>query len=114
MVPAFWNYPEDWFGWGQPQPAGGEPPNHRTSAGPGSDEQLADQAVAALRRDPEVYARQLEIMVQNRVVILFGDVDSAHIRTAVGRCVWAVPGVFDVVNCLTVRGAALGLEDFPR
>jgi hypothetical protein len=111
----FWGYPDDF-------PAGGGPPDRdddrdngardwTPDIALGADERIADRAVVALRRDPQVYGRHLEIMVQNRVLILQGDVDSLHVRAAAGRRAWSVPGVLDIANELTVRGNAVGIEE---
>lgn len=71
-----------------------------------ADEQLVDRAAQALRCDPRVYGRLLHIMVQNRVVILVGEVGSPEARTAAASRAWSVPGVYDVCNRLTVSRIA--------
>jgi osmotically-inducible protein OsmY len=50
----------------------------------------------------EVRGRRLEVVVQNRVVILLGEVESEEVRLAAGVVAWAVPEVYDVCNRLTV------------
>ncbi|MEU4245692.1 BON domain-containing protein [Actinoplanes sp. NPDC026619] len=104
----FWNYPEEWFG------SGWSPGSDAGTSNLGTDEWIADRTVMALCRDPAVRGRRFEVLVQNRVIILNGDVGSTQARTAAGRRAWSVPGVFDVANCLTVRGGMAGLEDGPR
>jgi hypothetical protein len=79
----------------------------------GEDEWIADRAVVALSSIPRITGHVLEILVQNRVVILLGDVDSAEEKTDAGRRAWSVPGVFDVANCLTVRGSMAGSGESP-
>lgn len=66
------------------------------------DDRLAAQLADVLRCDPLVHGRHLEILVQNRVAILLGELDSTEARTAAGRRAWTVPGVHDVCNRLTV------------
>lgn len=73
--------------------------------GEDADEQLIDRVAQALRGDPLVYGRLLHVMVQNSVVILVGDVGdvgSPEAKAAAASRVWAVPGVYDVCNRLTV------------
>ncbi|GIF01244.1 BON domain-containing protein [Paractinoplanes rishiriensis] len=79
----------------------------------GEDEWIAERAVVALRRDPRVTGRRLEVLVQNRVIVLLGDVDSAEQRRDAGRRAWTVPAVFDVANCLTVRGTVVDFDGRP-
>ena len=113
----FWSCPEDWLG-AEWQPGSGDMADESVggTAVPevGADAWIADRAVVALGRDPAVRGHRLEILVQNRVVILLGDVDSTSTRSAAGRRAWKVPGVFDIANCLTVRGSIAGFEDGPR
>jgi len=52
--------------------------------------------------DPLVHGQGLEILVQNGVVILFGELGSAEAREAAGRRAWTVEGVVDVCNRSTV------------
>ncbi|MEU4690570.1 BON domain-containing protein [Actinoplanes sp. NPDC023714] len=70
------------------------------------DELLADRVAATLRSDPRIRGRRIELVVQNRVVILLGDVDTAEAGAAAGRAAWGVPGVFDVCNRLGVAGGS--------
>jgi len=67
-----------------------------------SDDWLATLVAEALQCDPFVYGRRLEILVQNRVAILIGELSSADAKAAAGRRAWAVPGVQDVCNRLTI------------
>jgi hypothetical protein len=67
-----------------------------------ADEWLAQQVADALRRDPLVRGTYLEIIVQNRVVVLRGKMDSPEAREAAGRRIWTLPGVADVSNQLIV------------
>lgn len=67
-----------------------------------ADEWLVGRAAEALATDPDVYGRRLEILVQNGVVILLGELESPQAREAAGRRVWTVEGVMDVCNRLTV------------
>jgi hypothetical protein len=71
-------------------------------AGHSADEWLAQEVADALRRDPLVRGTYLEIIVQNRVVVLRGKMDSLEAREAAGRRIWTLPGVADVSNQLTV------------
>jgi osmotically-inducible protein OsmY len=73
-------------------------------AGHSADEWLAQEAAGALRHDPLVRGTYLEIIVQNRVVVLRGDMDSPEAREAAGRRIWTLPGVADVSNQLSVAG----------
>jgi hypothetical protein len=67
-----------------------------------SDDRLAAQVAQALRCNPLVYGRHLEVMVQNRVAILIGELGSSDARAAADRRAWTVPGIQDVCNRLTV------------
>jgi osmotically-inducible protein OsmY len=67
-----------------------------------ADEWLVAMAAAALAGDPLIHGRHLEIMVQNGVVILLGELATAEARKAAARRAWAVDGVRDVCNRLTV------------
>jgi hypothetical protein len=73
-----------------------------------SDDRLATQVAQALRCDPLVYGRHLEVMVQNRVTILIGELGSVGARAAAGRQAWTIPGIRDVCNRLAVTSAAAG------
>lgn len=69
------------------------------------DDWLADRLSEALRRDPFVSGRRLEVLVQNQVAILLGELDSAEAREAARRRAWSIPGIQDVCNRLTVAGS---------
>ena len=79
------------------------------------DEMLADRAAAALRQDERIRGRRIELTVQNRVIILIGDVATAEASDAAGRLAWSVPGVHDVCNRLSVAGSnGPVVWDWPR
>ncbi|KUL22811.1 BON domain-containing protein [Actinoplanes awajinensis] len=104
----FWNYHDEGYrrsGARRPAPDG-EHETHCVGGNP-DDVMLADRVADALRRDRQVRGRHVEILVQNRVVILLGEVDTVRASIAAGRCVWAVPGVFDVCNRLRIEKAAV-------
>jgi osmotically-inducible protein OsmY len=67
-----------------------------------ADEWLVDRAAVALATDPLVHGRRLEVIVQNKVIILLGELGSAEAREAAGRRAWTVEGVVDVCNRLTL------------
>ncbi|MEU4236006.1 ATP-binding cassette domain-containing protein [Actinoplanes sp. NPDC026619] len=69
---------------------------------PDTNSWIADRTAVALRRDPRVHGRYVQILVQNRVVILLGEVGSARARVAASQATWTVPGVYDVCNRLDV------------
>ena len=69
------------------------------------DEWLADRAAVEFAMDPHIHGRSLEVMVQNGVLILTGELASAESRNAAVRRAWTIEGVADVCNCLTVLGA---------
>ena len=77
-------------------------PLDRWIAGRNKDEWLAGQAAEALRKDPLVRGRYLEIIVQNRVVVLRGVMNSAEACEAASRRIWTLSGVADVSNQLSV------------
>ncbi|MEV6349893.1 BON domain-containing protein [Actinoplanes sp. NPDC051851] len=69
-----------------------------------TDQALVARAAWALRDDPLVRGVRLEILVQNGVVILTGEVESADASRAASRAAWDVPGVHDVCNRLLIAG----------
>ena len=77
-------------------------PLDRWIAGRNKDEWLAGRAADALRKDPLVRGRLLEIIVQNRVVVLRGVMNSAEAREAASARIWTLSGVADVSNQLSV------------
>ena len=79
-----------------------------------ADERLADRAAAALRCEPLLSGRRLEIIVQNGVVILIGELGSAEARAAAGSRVWRISGVADVCNRLTVAETDPGSDRASR
>jgi osmotically-inducible protein OsmY len=70
-----------------------------------ADEWLVDCAAVALATDPLVHGRRLELLVQNGVIILLGELGSVEAKEAASRRAWTVEGVVDVCNRLTVIGA---------
>jgi hypothetical protein len=109
----FWNHSDEGHGHGRPAPDDGNDAD-RVESSP-ADVMLADRVAEALRRDRQVRGRRVEIVVQNRVIILIGDVDTAEASEAAGRCAWGVPGVFDVCNRLGVAGHGGPIVwDWPR
>jgi BON domain len=68
------------------------------------DEHLATRTATALQEDPLVTGRRLEVLVQNGVVILLGELDSTEARAAARRRVWRVPGVRDLCNRIGISG----------
>ena len=66
------------------------------------DDAVAHLVAGGLLGDLDVRAGRLDVLVQNRVVIVKGDVPSEDVRLAVLRRVWATPGVFDVCDLLVV------------
>ncbi|WP_250034142.1 BON domain-containing protein [Paractinoplanes maris] len=66
-----------------------------------ADEQLAEQVAAALSSDPLIRGRRLEIIVQDGVVILQGELDSEEAREAARHRVWTLPGVRDFCDAFT-------------
>ncbi|MCO8277654.1 BON domain-containing protein [Actinoplanes sp. TRM 88003] len=74
-------------------------PSHETIE---ADIRIADAAAVALGCDARMRGRHLEVLVQNRVVVLLGEVESEQVRVAAAVVAWAVPEVFDVSNQLTV------------
>jgi hypothetical protein len=77
-------------------------PLDRWIAGRHKDEWLAGQVAEALRKDPLVRGKYLEIIVQNRVVVLRGVMSSAEACEAASRRIWTLSGVADVSNQLSV------------
>jgi len=110
-----WLHSDSWPEWNRrPGQPGGDPPDGHDSraerpgddvfgriGGQTADEWLAGRAAEALRMDPLVQETFLEVLVQNGVVILLGELGSAEAREAASRCVWRVSGVWDVCNRLT-------------
>lgn len=82
------------------------------SFGMPTDELIAEVVAASVLGHPQIRGGYLEVEVQNRVVILLGEVTSADARTTIRRLAWAVPGVHDVCNRLrvAVTGHRTGVE----
>jgi osmotically-inducible protein OsmY len=88
---------------GEPEPVFGGLDDHG-QARHAADDRLAGLAAEALAGNPLVHGRRLEILVQNGVIILTGELASADSRAAAGRTAWTVEGVMDVCNRVTVAG----------
>lgn len=98
-----WRHSDEWRG---PARYGSTPGrHHRGPADEWSDSQewLLRRVVAELTRDRRIQGGRVVVTVQNTVVILEGEVRTAEAWTAAARSAWAVPGVTDVANRLTVR-----------
>ncbi|GGL19676.1 BON domain-containing protein [Mangrovihabitans endophyticus] len=65
------------------------------------DEALVEGVAERLVADTTIRGRRVQVTVQNCVVILEGNVDTAESKDAAGRQAWATPGVYDVCNMLT-------------
>jgi osmotically-inducible protein OsmY len=72
----------------------------------GEDEILVDVVAGRLMAESRISGRRVIVTVQNRVVILEGEVDSEDAKQAAGSRAWSTPGVFDVCNLLVARSAA--------
>lgn len=100
---SFPGLPDDWYEGNPADWTGAVPedlPEHLS--GTMANELIADRIVASVRSDPTVQGLYLEIHVQNRVVILRGEVASAEARTTIRRLAWSTPGVRDVCNLIGV------------
>ena len=79
-------------------------PAARPHRDPG-DLELAAAVVERLSADPGFENSLIEVAVQNRVVLLGGQVASPEMRIHASDSAWRVNGVFDVCNLLRVRAA---------
>jgi hypothetical protein len=104
----FW-WMSDWYN-GAAYAGRAHPPlrDHRadieTSVVAAPDRQLLRVVVEALLTDPAVTGGRLDVQLQNGVVIVEGEVDTADIRAAVVERAWSVPGVVDVCDIILVTG----------
>jgi osmotically-inducible protein OsmY len=81
-----------------------ENPGRRPCGQGGADHWLLRTVAEALLADPAVTGGHLDLRIQNGVVILDGEVDTADTSAAVTQRVWSIPGVADVCNALRVTG----------
>ena len=65
------------------------------------DERLARMVRQRLYDDPWTCLRRVRVQVQNGVVILEGELESARARWVAAFHAWQTPGVRDVCNMLT-------------
>ena len=70
----------------------------RSTAQRASDDQVAAQVEQALLRDPDIYARHIDVDVERGVVHLSGYVWSANELYKARRVAATVPGVIQVVS----------------
>ena len=68
------------------------------------DTALVARVAERLVAHSEIRGRLVQVTVQNCVVILEGDVESADVKCAAGRLAWMTPGVLDVCNMLVADG----------
>lgn len=73
---------------------------------PGGNVGLAEQIVAALRRDPYLDSRQIAVRVSDGLVQLTGTVDAAFERERASAVAAQVAGIIEVINDLDVVPAA--------
>ena len=90
--------PDDWYSCDQDDEAQVRPSRAIIDA----DRRIVDGVAAALACSAYVRGRRLEVLVQNQVVVLLGEVGSEGARRAAGVVAWEVPEVFDVCNRLSV------------
>lgn len=95
-----WDHFENRYAWDEHQDL--EPWDDDEDGKPGDevDQRLVHRVADGLVADTRIKGRHVQVTVQNGVVILEGDVDSAEVREAAGRRAWATPGVQDVCNML--------------
>jgi hypothetical protein len=119
----YWLHPDSWpDGGSHHRPRNHGPRNHWTSpAGslranadwipmpawfggevPDPDRALALRVAEELIRDQAVRGRRVEVTVRGTVVILDGEIESPHARSAAEICARAIPGVSEVANRLIV------------
>jgi hypothetical protein len=120
----YWLHPDEWpdggrhlrprnhgpFPAGSPRgnadPVAGEwaalPVRCRAGADPDPDQVLALRVAEGLVRDQAVRGRRVEVTVVDTVVILDGEIESPHARSAAEDCARATPGVSEVANRLVV------------
>jgi BON domain len=97
MIPYF---PSDWF---SQRPASTQ--WHLPANPPvGADEELALLVAERLRESLMGTGHRIVVEVQNRVVVLEGNVATDAIRRQVHQIVWQTPGVVDVSNRLALWG----------
>jgi osmotically-inducible protein OsmY len=98
MAPI-WSYPDDHGSQNDGTSRGDERPVVE-------DDILVDLVAGGLMAESSIRGRRVTVMVQNRVVILEGEVDSEASKKAAGRRAWSTPGVFDVCNLLVAPPGA--------
>ncbi len=77
-------------------------PNHRTPEERAADQEVAGRVEDALRADPNVFARHVDVDVRRGVVWLTGWVMSADEERDAVRISKAVPGVQKVVDQIEI------------
>jgi hypothetical protein len=118
----YWLHPDSWPEGGTHRARNHGPRNHWTSVAgslranadwvampawfggdlPDPDRALALRVAEELVRDQAVRGRRVEVTVRGTMVILDGEIESAHARSAAEICARATPGVSDVANRLIV------------
>lgn len=68
-----------------------------------ADDRLAGLAAEALSSDPLIRGSHLEVIVQNGVVILQGELESEDAREAARQRAWTLPGIRDVCDAVVTR-----------
>jgi len=67
-----------------------------------NDEEMKDNLITIMEKDVLVHPEKFRLDVRDRTVTLRGRVDTLTERDAAEKDCWYTPGVFDVVNELTV------------
>lgn len=91
-----WPYPDDAFFY-RAQPS-------RPVECDDVDQAIAEGVMARLLGHDVTGDQRIEVVVQNRVAILTGVVDSLEVVILAGDLAWRTPGIVDVCNALTVSG----------
>jgi osmotically-inducible protein OsmY len=71
-----------------------------------SDRELKSVLVGRLRENIFTQDAQIRVDVDDRVVVLDGEVDSPIAKRIAGDDAWDTPGIVDVSNQLVVSGAS--------
>ena len=71
-----------------------------------TDREMKSTLVHRLNENLYTQDAQIKVDVENRVVVLGGEVDTPMTKRVAGDDAWVVPGVVDVSNQLVVSGTS--------